>query len=77
MDNAEFGVFLSNLRDKVRVEDTVVPQTRYAVILLMRRVAQFVYDEGTSAVACTGEEFIAYLQASATVERLLRELEAE
>lgn len=54
-----------------------VPQTRFATILLMRRVSQFLYDAGTSAEYSDGTDFIAALQASATVERLLRELEAE
>ena len=50
------------------MEETVVPATTYEAILLLRRVADFLYRDGI-----VSEDWLSYLHANATVETLLQD----
>ena len=54
-------------------EETVVPFTNYECVLKLRRIAQFVYDIGVHD--SDGRDWMSYLQASASVESILREFD--
>jgi hypothetical protein len=57
--------------------EIVVPMFPLEAIFLMRRVSEHIYNKGVTSDYDDGVQFIAYLQAHATVERLLKELENE
>jgi hypothetical protein len=59
------------------VDETKVPYTRLEAIFLMRHVSEHIYNASLSSPYDDGTQLIADLQAHATVERLLKELEAE
>lgn len=49
-------------------EETIVPYTNYECVLKLRRIAQFVY---TAGINDQSGDWMSYLQASSSVERIL------